>query len=299
MINIDATDKIEGIASVASVIAFTFSGVDGTTVVSSEGLLAATQTQIYLATAATRLLSLTLVNTHSAAVTVNVQKDPADAGTLYNIIPKDLTLGIGYSLCFDGQRCSVMDANGSIVSGASLPVSDTTAIVKGSTDPSKLLRIEVDGFTAETERVLTPQDKNYVIADNADVAAIGGAWVTPTYAAGDFTATGSMTWTVEAGDVADYKYTIINKTMIVSFVISASVVGGTAATQLLVKVPAGKTVVGGSIGFMTLHQGAWVASDCKIDDGETSIKCFVNITGSTNWALGATSLQGFIIFEIS
>ena len=87
VINIDATDKIEGIASVASKIAFTFSGVDGTTVVSSEGLLSDSQTQIYLATAATRLLSLTLVNTHSAAVTVNVQKDPADAGTLYNIIP--------------------------------------------------------------------------------------------------------------------------------------------------------------------------------------------------------------------
>ena len=48
---------------------------------------------------------------------------------------------------------------------SSFPVSDTTAIVKGSADASKLLRIEVDGFTAETERVLTPQDKNYVIAE--------------------------------------------------------------------------------------------------------------------------------------
>ena len=55
---------------------------------------------------------------------------------------------------------------------SSFPVSDTTAIVKGSTDPSKLLRIEVDGFTAETERVLTPQDKNYTLADHADVVSI-------------------------------------------------------------------------------------------------------------------------------
>ena len=51
---------------------------------------------------------------------------------------------------------------------SSFPVSDTTAIVKGSADASKLLRIEVDGFTAETERVLTPQDKNYTLADHAD-----------------------------------------------------------------------------------------------------------------------------------
>jgi len=46
-----------------------------------------------------------------------------------------------------------------------VPVSDTTAIVKGSVDPSKLLRIEVDGFTADTTRVLTSQDKDYTIAE--------------------------------------------------------------------------------------------------------------------------------------
>lgn len=45
-----------------------------------------------------------------------------------------------------------------------LPVSDATAIVKGSVTASKLLRFEVDGFTAATTRVLTPQDADYTIA---------------------------------------------------------------------------------------------------------------------------------------
>jgi len=112
MIVIDATDKLEGIASVADVIEFTCSVVDGTTTGSSEGKLSDSQTQIWDATAVTRILSLTLVNTHSAAVTVNVQKDPTDAGTLYRVIPKDLSLGIGYMLVFDGQRCTVLDASG-------------------------------------------------------------------------------------------------------------------------------------------------------------------------------------------
>lgn len=124
MLNIDATDKIEGIASVADKVEFTCSVVDGTTVKSSEGLLSNSQTQIYLATAATRILSLTLVNTHTSAVTVNVQKDPTDAGTLYRIIPKDLSLGIGYMLLFDGQRCTVLDASGRILKGYDLHASE-------------------------------------------------------------------------------------------------------------------------------------------------------------------------------
>lgn len=48
--------------------------------------------------------------------------------------------------------------------GSSPPFADTTAIVAGSATPTKLLRFEVDGFTAATTRVLTPQDANYIIA---------------------------------------------------------------------------------------------------------------------------------------
>ena len=70
---------------------------------------------------------------------------------------------------------------------SSFPVSDTTAIVKGSTDPSKLLRIEVDGFTAETERVLTPQDKDYTLAEagaNSSITEISGLTTLLTLAQG-------------------------------------------------------------------------------------------------------------------
>lgn len=51
-----------------------------------------------------------------------------------------------------------------IVGGGSPPFVDTTALVMGSVDPTKLLRFEVDGFTAATTRVLTPQNANYTIA---------------------------------------------------------------------------------------------------------------------------------------
>lgn len=48
--------------------------------------------------------------------------------------------------------------------GSSPPFIDTTNIVKGSADATKLLRFEVDGFTTGTTRTLTPQNANYTIA---------------------------------------------------------------------------------------------------------------------------------------
>jgi hypothetical protein len=54
----------------------------------------------------------------------------------------------------------------------SLPVVDTTGIAKGSSDASKIVRFEVDGFTTGTTRVLTPP--------NAD-ATIAGLNVTQTF----------------------------------------------------------------------------------------------------------------------
>ena len=46
---------------------------------------------------------------------------------------------------------------------ATLPVPDTTAIVEGSVDATKLLRFEIDGFTTATTRILTPPDADGVI----------------------------------------------------------------------------------------------------------------------------------------
>jgi len=43
---------------------------------------------------------------------------------------------------------------------SALPVIDTTGIAKGSADATKVVRLEVDGLTTATTRVLTVQDKN-------------------------------------------------------------------------------------------------------------------------------------------
>jgi hypothetical protein len=53
-----------------------------------------------------------------------------------------------------------------------LPVSDTTAIVKGSSDATKQLRFEVDGFTSGQTRVATPPNEDFTIVGLASTQTL-------------------------------------------------------------------------------------------------------------------------------
>lgn len=61
--------------------------------------------------------------------------------------------------------------------GGGAPFSDATALVKGSTDPTKQVRIEVDGITAGQTRVITMPD--------TDLTLIGGSVATGTVGTSD------------------------------------------------------------------------------------------------------------------
>ena len=66
-----------------------------------------------------------------------------------------------------------------------------------------------------------------------------GAWITPTYAAGNFTGNGAMTWTVQAGDVTTYAYLLRGRMLTVNFTLVTTTVGGTLNSQLLIALPGG------------------------------------------------------------
>jgi len=64
----------------------------------------------------------------------------------------------------------------SAAAGASLPVVDTTGIAKGSADATKIARLEVDGLTTATTRVLTVQDVDgtILVTGGSDVVVADG-----------------------------------------------------------------------------------------------------------------------------
>lgn len=70
-----------------------------------------------------------------------------------------------------------IDSTGAVkdlTASAGLPVVDTTAIVSGSADASKLVRFEVDGLTTATTRVMTIPDRDITLVDRLGLITGGG-----------------------------------------------------------------------------------------------------------------------------
>jgi hypothetical protein len=82
----------------------------------------------------------------------------------------------GYVLAYDATNGRYEMVSQSAALG--LPVVDTTAIVGGSADGTKLMRFEVDGLTTGTTRVMTVPDKDITIADKAEVLLLTGGTMT-------------------------------------------------------------------------------------------------------------------------
>jgi len=131
MICLDNTDTLEGGASVDAVVDFTVHGLVGGVFANlAQGQLSNTDPSVlYTATAAISVVSVVFVNTHNAAVTVNLYLDPANAGTPRRMIPKNLSLAAGYSMHFDGQRLTILDTDGNIKIKIGYPSGSTVQIV--------------------------------------------------------------------------------------------------------------------------------------------------------------------------
>jgi Collagen triple helix repeat (20 copies) len=84
-----------------------------------------------------------------------------------------------------------------------------------------------------------------------------GHWINVPYNPANFAGGGGMVWTVEAGDVNYNRYTVIGKTLIWSFYLQATSLSGPPYSQLLMAVPGGFTVSGGSGTTGQLYDGAF------------------------------------------
>lgn len=127
-----------------------------------------------------------------------------------------------------------------------------------------------------------------------------GEWINVTFSAGNFTGNGSMTWTLASGDQTTLKYTLIGKTMIVSFVLATTTVGGTPNTSLRIAIPGGFTAA------------VAMSAPCEVSDNGTSTRSMADVAagGSNivitkaaggNWSASTdnTAVRGQIAFEVS
>lgn len=127
-----------------------------------------------------------------------------------------------------------------------------------------------------------------------------GEWIQVAYNAANFVGGGALTWTVQVADQAVLKYTLIGKTMTVSFAIINSSTGGVADADLRITIPDGYLAanfeVGGvvrtsdagaeDIGWAYVSGGAWIG---------------IRKRGSANWSAAAvnnTLVEGMCTFEI-
>lgn len=136
------------------------------------------------------------------------------------------------------------------------------------------------------------------IASSDDVWA--GAWVSPAFDAGDYTASGSMTWTVASGDVETYKYCLNRSTLFLIVNLVTTTVGGTPSTALQITLPAGLAGVGKtSTVARIVDNGTQTFGVATVDDTGTVVK--ITKGDSANWtaSTNATNIRFEMFLEVT
>jgi hypothetical protein len=131
-------------------------------------------------------------------------------------------------------------------------------------------------------------------------AALVGEWTTPAFAAGDFTASGGATWTVDAGDVNTYRYAVVGKTMTLAWGIFNTDLSAGAVLRLAI--PGGFTAASGIDAlYRNVNAGAAGAIGiCRVSAGGTFVELFVDINGGNFTATAGddTSVAGEMTFDV-
>lgn len=128
-----------------------------------------------------------------------------------------------------------------------------------------------------------------------------GEWILVTYAAGNFTASVGA-WTVDSGDQAVYKYTLIGKTMILQWSIDSTDVS--AGSVLRLAIPGGFTAVHTHNGLHEARDngGTAVIATCRTVAGLAYIELYPTAGTAGTWAITAadnTNTIGSICFEVT
>ncbi len=126
-----------------------------------------------------------------------------------------------------------------------------------------------------------------------------GEWISVSFSAGNFTANGSMTWTVGSGDQTTFRYTLVGKTMTVSVWLDNTTVGGTLNTALFVAIPGGFTGAANMMTPIVLYDnGVSRPGFAYVSPGGSVINVQRNDFGNFTAATDTTTVRFTMSFEV-
>lgn len=123
------------------------------------------------------------------------------------------------------------------------------------------------------------------------------------YSSGNFTASGSMTWTVQSGDQTLFRYVKIAQLLFLWFELDATTTGGTASTDLIFQLPNGLKAAAATDQLYHYFDGTppWAVGHALTTVGSSSVILHRTDNGGTNWPVpvaDAVYARGLLIIEV-
>lgn len=115
-----------------------------------------------------------------------------------------------------------------------------------------------------------------------------GEWTTQPFSAGEYTANGSMSWSVDSGDVVSNSYSLVGKTLNWALYVGDTTVGGTPNTELRFTLPGSLVAAAGIIYPAKIidNGGAVEDGQCYTTAASSTLNCqragLANFSASTN-----------------
>lgn len=126
-----------------------------------------------------------------------------------------------------------------------------------------------------------------------------GEWIDVPYNAANFTGNGTMTWTVDAADVSNFRYMLIGKTLFVDGIFNTTSVTAPLNTMLKVKIPGGYIAAKPNRATnQATDSGVITTSQVRVDAGNTTID--IQRQDAANWtaAVNTTAVRVHTWFEV-
>ena len=236
--------------------------------------------------------ALVVANTEATNTDTGTQNNVSLAGaSLLRFNNASLLTITGFAAGAAGQRLTIVSVGAGQVdlSNQSGSSTDVNRIINGVTGTISLAAgsgraVLIYDATTQRWRVIEHEQ---------------GAWITPAYNSGDFIGSGSMTWTVASGDVRTYSYLLKGRTLMVSFDLFDTTVGGTLSTVLQVKIPAG------FVSVRTVISSMWLANAGAGESGLSVVNVadvwlYLLRAAQTNWssATNTTRVSGQLSFDV-